>query len=303
LGFAVKEPVMMQRMLVVFVLVVGVAGCAVTREAEEAEAGLGAGGGGARVVVPEAMGPLERLESSPRHHEWVVLGSGGGRSVRAFVVYPEVAERAAVVVVVHENRGLNDWARSVADQVAEMGFIAVAPDLLSGMGPGGGGTEAFASPDEARTAIYGLEAERVAADLRAVVRYGRTMEAGDGRVAVAGFCWGGSTAFAYAAEDDSIEGAFVFYGGAPEEAVMARIGAAVYGFYGGNDARITSAVPEVERAMAAAGKRYEAVVYEGAGHGFMRAGEAEGASEANAAARAAAWVRWVGLLRGLGDRE
>ncbi|MEQ9454343.1 MAG: dienelactone hydrolase family protein [Phycisphaeraceae bacterium] len=290
---------MMMRVLMVLVVGFVLVGCVVVSEEVETEAE--AGGGVDRVAaieVPEAMGALERLESSPRHHEWVVLGSGRGRSVRAFVVYPEVAEKAGVVVVIHENRGLNDWARSEADQVAELGYIAIAPDLLSGMGPGGGGTEAFGSPDEARTGIYGLDQAMVTEDLKAVVRYGRTMDAGDGRVSVAGFCWGGSQAFGFAAEDARLAGVYVFYGSAPEAGVMERIGVPVYGFYGGNDARITSAVPEVAQAMAAAGKRYEPVVYEGAGHGFLRAGEMAGASEANRVAREEAWVRWGRLLRG-----
>ncbi|MEQ9459659.1 MAG: dienelactone hydrolase family protein [Phycisphaeraceae bacterium] len=291
---------MMMRVVLLMMVGLLVAGCVVVSEGVEVEnvGERGAERGVEGVEVPEGMDALERLESSPRHHEWVVLGSGRGRSVRAFVVYPEVAEKAGVVVVIHENRGLNDWARSVADQVAELGYIAIAPDLLSGMGPGGGGTEAFGSPDEARTGIYGLDQAMVTEDLKAVVRYGRTMDAGDGRVSVAGFCWGGSQAFGFAAEDARLAGVYVFYGSAPEAGVMERIAVPVYGFYGGNDARITSAVPEVAQAMAAAGKRYEPVVYEGAGHGFLRAGEMAGASEANRVAREEAWVRWGRLLRG-----
>src|SRR5471030_3542567 len=81
----------------------------------------------------------KRLDNSPRHHEWVKVKQGD-RTVHCFVVYPEVKNKATAVLVIHENKGLTDWVRSVADQLAEAGYIAIAPDLLSGMGPNGGKT-------------------------------------------------------------------------------------------------------------------------------------------------------------------
>src|SRR6516225_9531360 len=94
----------------------------------------------------------QRLEKSPRHHEWVDV-KAGDRTVKCFVVYPEVKDKATAVIVIHENKGLTDWARSAADELAEAGYIAIAPDLLSGMGPGGGNTDAFKSTDDATAAI------------------------------------------------------------------------------------------------------------------------------------------------------
>lgn len=239
----------------------------------------------------------QRLADSPRHHEWINVASDPDRTVRCWVVYPEKDRRTPAVVLIHENRGLNDWARSMADQVAEAGYLAVAPDLLSGAGPGGGGTESFASSDDARTAIYRLQQPQVLRDLDAVVTHARRMPASTGTVAVAGFCWGGGQAFQMAGHDGDIAAAYVFYGRAPEqESVLKSIRAPVYGFYGGSDFRITGQVPMVSRRMEALGKTFEPVVYEGAGHGFMRSGEAAGAAPANRKARAAAWARWKKLL-------
>jgi carboxymethylenebutenolidase len=247
-----------------------------------------------------ATDPAERLERSPRHHEWVEIDAAGDRKVRTWVVYPEVDRPATVVIVIHENRGLTDWVRSVADQLAEAGYLAVAPDLLSGTAPGGGGTAEYGSEDAARTGIGNLPQEQVTSDLDAVFEYAKKMPAGNKSVSVSGFCWGGGQTFNYATHNPDIAAAFVFYGSAPrDEAAYKKIEAPVYGFYGGNDFRITGQVPEVEKRMSELGKKFEPVVYEGAGHGFMRQGEAPDASSADRKARNEAWQRWKALLEGL----
>ena len=252
------------------------------------------------LAAPATADPAtERLEKSPRHHEWVEVDAGGGRKVRSFVVYPEVAKPVPAVVVIHENRGLNDWARSVADKLAENGYVAVAPDLLSGTGPNGGGTDSFANADAARDGIYKLDPEKVLTDLDAVVKYARGLDATTDAVAVAGFCWGGGQSFRYAAHNPSIAAAFVFYGTAPSETELKTIKAPVYGFYGGNDFRITGQTPKVAEAMKAADKKYEPVVFEGAGHGFMRSGEEPNADPANRKGMEAGWKRWLEVLKGL----
>ena len=239
------------------------------------------------------------LDESPRHHEWVQITTRAGRTVRAYVAYPQVNKPVLSVLVIHENRGLNDWARNLADQLAEAGYVAIAPDLLSATGPDGGGTESYASRDAAREGIYSLPAEQVLDDLDAATAYVRALESTTDTVAVAGFCWGGSQAFRYAAHSPDIAAAFVFYGSAPDADTMKRIKAPVYGFYGGNDHRISAAVPNVQESMRQLGKTYAAVVYDGGGHGFMRSGEAPDAEPANKQARAQAWRRWKTLLEGL----
>lgn len=235
-----------------------------------------------------------KLDHSPRHQEWVTV-SHGGRSISCFVVYPEVSHRAPAVLMVHEIFGLSDWAMDEADQIAAAGYIAIAPDLLSGLGPKGGGTSEFPDRSSVTRAVSGLPPAQVIADLDAAADYVEKLPACDGRLMVAGFCWGGTTTFRYATHRGDLKGAFVFYGSSPATG-LAAIPCPVYGFYAGNDARITVTVPATIQAMKAAGKAYAPVIYDGAGHGFMRAGEDPEATPANRAAHDKAWARWKALM-------
>jgi carboxymethylenebutenolidase len=236
-----------------------------------------------------------RLEASPRHREYVQL-KHGSRAVEAFVVYPEVSTKAPVVILIHEIYGLSDWAKEMADELAAEGFIVIAPDLLSGMGPGGGGASAFPSVDATTHAVSGLDADQVTADLDAAADYAKKIPAANGKIAVAGFCWGGTKSFAFATHRRDLSAAFVFYGSGPAD--VSAINAPVYGFYAGNDARIGATVPGTVAAMKAAGKVYEPVTYDGAGHGFMRAGEDPGnAVPGNKTAREQGFARLVKLLK------
>jgi carboxymethylenebutenolidase len=238
-----------------------------------------------------------RLEKSPRHGEWVKL-KNGDREVKAFVTFPEVKDKAPAVVVIHEIFGLTDWVRLVADQLSEAGYIAIAPDLLSGVGPKGGGTDSLGGNDAVRKAIMSLPPDQVTGDLNAAVDYVAKLPACDGKVAVAGFCYGGSQSFRFATNNKGIKAAFAFYGSGPDkEADIARIQCPVYGFYGGDDARVNATISKSTDLMKAAGKTYDPVTYDGAGHGFMRAGDAPDASQANKKAKDEAWKRWKELLK------
>jgi carboxymethylenebutenolidase len=240
-----------------------------------------------------------RLEKSPRHLEWVKI-KHGTREVNCFIAYPEVKGKATAVLVIHEIFGLTDWVRGVTDQLAEAGYIAIAPDLLSGAAPGGGGTAELGGADAVRKAIASLPPDQITADLNAVVGYLTNLPAANGKVVVGGFCWGGTQSFRYATNNKGLKAAFVFYGTGPEsEQAISRIQCPVYGFYGGNDARVTATVAKTAELMKQAAKAYEPVIYEGAGHGFMRAGEAPDASAENKKARAEAWKRWLDLLKNL----
>lgn len=251
----------------------------------------------ASIVASAQEWAKARLEKSPRHLEWVKLKGGGGRDLNCFVAYPEVKEKATAVIVIHEIFGLTDWVRGVTDQLAEAGYIAIAPDLLSGTAPGGGGTAELGGNDAVRKAIMSLPPAQITADLDATASYVSKLPACNGNVVVAGYCWGGTQSFRYATHNQQLKAAFVFYGTGPEsEGELKAISCPVYGFYAGNDARVTSTVAKTETLMKAAGKTYVPETYDGAGHGFMRAGEAPDASADNKRARDRAWSRWKELL-------
>lgn len=272
------------------------------------------------------------LNKSPRHGEYVTIDEPGGRKLQAFVVYPEVKDKAPVVVLIHEIFGESDWFKEMADEIAGAGYIVVAPDLLSGYGPapaaatdkpmagmsgddhmhmGGGapgsafvpampgGTAAFGDQSAVTKAVSSLPNDGVLTDLDAAADYGKKLPAASGKLYVAGFCWGGGKSFLYATHRKDLSAAFVFYGPPPAAEAMKNITAPVYGFYAGNDARISATVPQTQIDMKAAGKTYDPVVYDGAGHGFMRAGEAPDASAPNTAARTEGFQRLVKLLGGL----
>jgi len=238
----------------------------------------------------------ERLERSPRHLEWIAI-KHGERTVHAFIAFPEVKEKAPVVVIIHEIFGLSDWVRSLADQLAERGYIAIAPDLLSGMGPKGGKTSDFESVDAVRAAIGKLPPEQVTADLNAVCDFAKKEPGGNGKVAVGGFCWGGAQSFRFATNRADLSAAYVFYGRGVETAEeIGRIPCPVYGFYAEKDPRVNDTIAKSEELMKAAKKTFEPVIYKGGGHGFMRAGETNPKDEGNAKAREEAWKRWAELL-------
>ncbi|MFN2578150.1 MAG: dienelactone hydrolase family protein [Pyrinomonadaceae bacterium] len=273
----------------------------------------------------------DKLAKSPRHHEWVKV-KNGTREVNSFIVFPEVNKKATSVVVIHEIFGMSDWVQQMTDELAEEGYIAIAPDLLSGMGPNRGGTADVATKgsNAVGQAIRALAPDQIAGDLNAVADYVSKLPAANGKVAAGGFCWGGTTAFFFATRRPTLKAAFVFYGSAPndnaqgqpytvDKPAVAKIGAPVYGFYAENDMRIDATIQATVDAMKELKKMYQPVTYAGAGHGFMRAGEpnnpppAAAAADADeAAAKKAAndlamykanrkahddaWSRWLAIL-------
>jgi len=235
----------------------------------------------------------QAVDKSPRKREWVPV-KYGNRSVESVVAYPQSRDKAPALVVIHEIFGMTDWVENVTDEFAEAGYLAIAPDLLSGMAPSGGRTKDF-QPNEVGQAIGKLPPDQITADLNAVADYCRNLPACNGKVCVVGFSWGGGQTFRFATNRKDLSAAFVFYGSGPSPDAIPRIQAPVYGFYAGNDARINATVPPTQEQMKAAGKFYEIVTYEGAAHGFMRAGEQPDATEANRNARAAAWTKLKAL--------
>ncbi len=234
------------------------------------------------------------LEASPRHGEYVDVKVDGS-PVRTWIVYPERKDKAGVVILIHEIFGLSDWMRAVADQVAREGFIAVVPDLISGHGPGGGGTESAASRDDVVKLVRAVTPEEATARLDAVRAWAIKLPAANGKSATIGFCWGGGRSFAYAVSQPALDGAVVFYGTSPETADLAKVKAPVLGHYGGDDARVNATIAPAEAEMKKLGKTYEPHVYDGAGHGFLRA--QTGRDGANLKATQQAWPRTIAFLR------
>jgi carboxymethylenebutenolidase len=224
----------------------------------------------------------------------VTYTSEGGDLVEAWVVFPERNDAAPVVVVIHENRGLNDWARAVADQFAAEGFIAIAPDFLSGKAPGGAGTRAV-DPDGARDLIRTLEPGEIFRRLRGAVRYATALPAATKNYGVVGYCWGGAISFSYATQDPNLDAAVVFYGTSPATESLRNIQAPVLGLYGGADNRVNATIPEAEAEMKRLGKSYEIEIYDGAGHAFLRG--QDGQNGANMAATEKSWPRVVSFLK------
>ncbi len=242
---------------------------------------------------------LEQLEASPRHHEWVKL-EVDGKTLHAFVAFPEKSTKTQAVIVLHENRGLTDWVRSFADQVAAAGYLAIAPDLLSEFDENISKTSDFENSDKAREAIYQLQPDAVTNSLDAVHVYIANNPASNGNVAVIGFCWGGSQSFRYATNNPDLNAAFVFYGTAPDNAAaFETIDAPVYGFYGENDQRVNATIAKTEERMSSTDNAYFYEIYDGAGHAYMRSGDDPEGTEENKAARDASWERLKRILEDL----
>lgn len=220
-------------------------------------------------VPADADNAKAALDKSPRHGEWVDIPLPDGKKLTSWVVYPESKDKAGVVIVIHEIFGLTDWIRGVTDALAAQGFIAIAPDMLSGMGPDGGGTASLG--DKVGPTIRELTPETVVARLDAARAYALTLPAGNGKVGSVGFCWGGAASFNYAAAQPQLNAAVVYYGTSPADAAAyPKISAPVLGLYGSDDARVNATIPTAEAEMKKAGKAFTPVIYEGAGHGFLR---------------------------------
>jgi carboxymethylenebutenolidase len=252
-------------------------------------------------VPPGTAAHVERaLAESSRHGEWVDIALADGTALNTWVVFPERKDKAGVVLVIHDIRGMSDWIRAVGDQLAQDGFIAVVPDFLSGKGPDGGGTAALGR--DVGQAIRRLTADEMTTRLDAAMLYGESLPASNGKTGVLGFCWGGSQSFGYALAQSKLQAAVVYYGNVPDatadsvpEDRIAKIGAPVLGLYAGNDARINATLPPTIAAMMKHDKVFEFHSFEGAGHGFLH--RQDGAGGANLAASRQSWTLTLAFLR------
>ena len=246
-------------------------------------------------LPPSAKTAVDTLKNSPRHGEWVDIDLPGSTvKLHTFVVYPERPDKAPVVIVIHEIFGMSDWVRSVADRLAGEGFIAIAPDLLSGFGPNGGGTEAFAG-DSMRSAFTKLTPDEQVKRLNAVRDYALAQPSASRKSATIGFCWGGGASFNYATAQPDLNGAVVYYGSPPKKELQEKIKCPVLGMYGKSDNRITSTVDPTKTSMKSLGKIYDPHVFDGAGHGFLRQQDEQ--NGANLKATEQAWPLTITFLK------
>lgn len=240
----------------------------------------------------DAESARARLEKSPRHGEWVMI-SAGVDSVRAWIVYPERKTRAPVIVVVHEIYGLTPWVRSVADQLAAEGFIAIAPDLLTTKNLPNA-TDSVPS-QLATAAIRTLNPADVHRQISAAARYAMTLPSALPRYGIVGYCWGGGVSFEHAVRSPDLGAAVVYYGTSPKSETISSIKAPVLGLYGENDARVNATIAPADSVITALRKMYTHNIYEGAGHGFLR--QQNGQNGANLAATQRAWPATITWFR------
>ena len=254
-----------------------------------------------RIPAGTAAHATKALADSPRHGEWVDIKLPDGVALKSFVVYPERKDRAGVVLVIHDIRGMADIPRALGDQLAQDGFIAIVPDFLSGKGPDGGGTSSLGSA--VGQTIQSLTDAEMTTRLNAAMAYGAKLPGSNGKTAVMGFCWGGTRTWAFAMAQPGLNAAVPYYGSAPtatrdgaiDESLVAKINAPVMGMYGGSDARINDTIPPTEAAMKKLGKSFEKHVFDNAGHGFM--GNHAGQGGANLKASEQAWPLTIAFLQ------
>lgn len=239
-----------------------------------------------------AADAVARLNASPRHGEWVTVKTGPNDSVRAWLVYPERRTNAPVVMVIHEIFGLSNWVRAVADQLAADGFIAIAPDLLTMKNLP---QTAAGEPDgqAARAAIGSSADPEHHRRARLVAEYAMKLPAAAPKYGVVGYCWGGGFVWSHAQTYPDVGAGVSYYGSTLEPNLYANIKSPILGLYGSNDARVNATIPRADSAMKAQNKKYEHKIYEGAGHGFLRAQD----QPANLEATKQAWPATVAWFR------
>jgi len=249
-----------------------------------------------QLLPPSSETAKETLEQSPRHGEYVdVSFQDHEYPINTWVVYPERPTRAPVIIVIHEIFGLTDWIRAIADDLAKQGFLALAPDFISGLGPGGGGTESIESRDDVVRTIRSLTPDDVIQRLDAVRDYALTIPAATDRISTAGFCWGGTMSFYYATAQTELSTAIIFYGTSPDIELLHAIEAPVLGLYAEDDARVNVTIEPAANEMERLGKPFTYHIYPGAGHGFVR--QQEGRENANRMATEKAWEQMLIFLR------
>lgn len=249
-------------------------------------------------LPPDANAATAQLTASPRHGEWVdIKSSNGGAPIKSFVVYPERKDKAPVVIVIHEIFGLSDWIRGVADQLAKDGFIAIAPDFLSGMGANKGGSQELGSQGSTQ-AIRNVTDEDKVRILNDVREYALKIPAANGKTATVGFCWGGAASSRFALRQPGLNAAVAYYGGMPADAAaFATAKTPILGLYAANDTRVNATLDLAKAELAKRNVPYEQHFFEGAGHGFLRQQAGNQNAPNNMKATEQAWPLTLEFIR------
>ena len=218
-----------------------------------------------------------------------IASPAGNGTIRTYVARPAGKKDAKlpVIIVAHENRGLNPHIEDIARRLAVDGYMAVAPDALTTIG-GYPGDE-----DKARTAFATLDRVKIGEDFVAAATYARTMAGSNGKMGTTGFCFGGGIANLLATRLPDLRAAVPFYGSPAPLADVGKIKAQLLIHYGGNDARTNAAWPDYEAALKKAGVAYKTYIYDGAEHGFNN----DTTPRFDKAAAALAWARTMALFR------
>jgi carboxymethylenebutenolidase len=220
------------------------------------------------------------VAQSPRKASWIDIPMSTGTKLHTWIAYPQNVTRASVVLVFQPGPGMDmgeppikgggaNWLRAIADQLASEGFIAVLPDLTSGLGPNGGNFDSFEFPDDSARAINRISHAEVLDRIRVARDYAMKLPMANGKLGATGFCMGGGLAWEAAAEIEGVNASVVFYGTPPTEPVMARIKAPVAAFFGANDLGLAPRVAPATADMKRLGKSFTVEVYPDATHVFL----------------------------------
>lgn len=233
------------------------------------------------------------LAESKMKKEFVDIPLAGGVKLHTWVEYPEGDGKAPIVLVMQHGPGMDDWQRALADQLAVQGFIAIAPDLHSGLGPNGGNYDSFSGTDQVMRATARVNPDEQQARYRAAMEWGKKLPRWNGKIATIGFCMGGGNSFRFAVENPEVAAAVVYYGATPKKETLSKIKAPVLAFYGEDDARVTAAAEPTAADMKEYGKSFEFHIYPHATHGFLEFQDLAG----NPAATADSWNRTIKFLK------
>jgi carboxymethylenebutenolidase len=261
--------------------------------AQAPPAGRGGGLSGKNPALPANLfTSASTVAHTSLRHEWVDIPMGTGK-LHTWIEYPTGEAKAPLLLLMHYDAGLDDLQRAVADQLATDGFIAVAPDLLSGLGPKGGHYDSFPYPDEALRTLAGMKPAEARRRFKIAFEYGMKLPRANGKGASLGCGVGGTNSFRFAAEAPNLSAAVVFYGMPPDPADVAKVHAPVLGLYGGDDPAVVATIEPTTALMNKLGKSYQYHIYPGATHFFMSY-QVEGR---NGEAVAEAWPAAIAFLK------